>query len=583
MGYGEIRSSARIRKRVNIMFILVVFSFIAGVITVLSPCILPLLPIILSSSVGTKEDSKKPYGIVAGFILSFTFFTLFLALIVKNTGISADSLRLLAVIVIGVFGVSLISDKIQAKFEMLFSKLTKFSPKTQERNGFGGGLLLGLSLGLLWTPCVGPILASVISLAIIGEVSFGALVITLAYSTGTAIPMFMIIKGGSATLKKTPWLVKNSSKIQKVFGVLMVATAIMILFEVDRKFQIILLRKFPNYGTGLTKIEDIKIVKDKLKNFGNSEAVEKGTPANSESMLYPKQGLAPELASDSRWINSEPLTIEELRGKVILVDFWTYSCINCQRTFPYLRQWWEKYRDDGLVIVGVHAPEFEFEKDYDNVLRAANDFGLKYPIVQDNDFKTWRAYNNRYWPAKYLIDKDGFIRFTHFGEGSYDETEKVIQLLLGEAGTKVDSKIDNPNYDNHAKTPETYVGFYRIDRIASPEAAKLNELISFSAPKKLPKNNLAFEGEWYVAGEYANPKSGSNLFLNFNAQKVFLVMNPKTESSEMNVYLDGEFVKKVTVDSDQLYTLVELEQPGTHILKLEFLDDNTEVYAFTFG
>lgn len=247
------------------MILLILFAFLAGVITILSPCILPILPIILTSSIGGENVGKsRPIGVVVGFVLSFTFFTLFLSTIVKISGISADLLRLVSVFVIAGFGLSLLIPQFQVLFEKLFSKLAGFMPNNQNRKGFSGGLLIGLSVGLLWTPCVGPILASVISLAITGAVTFDSFLITLSYALGTAIPMFLVILGGQNALKRVPWLLSNLSIIRKLFGVLMILTAIGIFFNVDRRFQTFILEKFPQYGVGLTSLEDNNLVKNEL-------------------------------------------------------------------------------------------------------------------------------------------------------------------------------------------------------------------------------------------------------------------------------------------------------------------------------
>jgi hypothetical protein len=259
---------------------------------------------------------------------------------------------------------------------------------------------------------------------------------------------------------------------------------------------------------------------------------------------------------------------------------------------PYLREWNEKYKDKGLVIIGVHAPEFEFEKNEKNVGTAIKDFNLTYPIVQDNDFATWRAYGNQYWPAKYFIDAEGNIRYHHFGEGAYDESEKVIQELLTEAGARnVSSKIENPTYEVHAETPETYVGYGRIDHFASPESIQEDALATYSAPSDLGTNEMAYEGKWNVMEEYANPQKGAKLYFKFDAQEVFLVMRSKGTPSKVKVYVDEkmQFFGKdvsdgtVTINEDTLYKLIKLPSPGTHTLRLEFEDDNAELYAFTFG
>lgn len=416
------------------MILLIIFAFIAGLVTVLSPCILPILPLILSSSLGGEHIGKaRPLGVIVGFVASFTVFTLFLSTLVSLTGIPADTLRLVSVGVIAFLGVSFLIPRFQILLEKVFSRLTGLVPKQTKRKGFGSGLLVGFSLGLLWTPCVGPILASVISLALSGNVTWAAFFITLAYALGTALPMLLIMWGGRELLMRVPWLMRNTGNIQKAFGVLMILTAIAIYTNFDRKFQTYIITTFPQYGAGLTKLEDKAFLREELDQLNNRTDAK--NPEKSSSDILLSKGIpAPEIIPGGVWMNSSPLSLQELRGKVVLIDFWTYSCINCQRTLPYLKKWHEKYADKGLVIIGVHSPEFEFEKAEKNVRKAVQDFGLMYPIVQDNNFATWRNYNNRYWPAKYFIDKDGNIRHSHFGEGAYDESEEVIQTLLEEAG-----------------------------------------------------------------------------------------------------------------------------------------------------
>lgn len=575
------------------MILLVVFAFLAGIVTILSPCILPILPIILSSSFGGKEIGRaRPIGVVAGFVASFTFFTLFLSTIVRISGISADTLRFFSVIVIALFGISFLIPQFQLLVEKLFSKLARFAPQSNTKTGFGSGFLIGLSLGLLWTPCVGPILASIISLAITGAVTLDAFIITLAYSLGTAIPMFAIMIGGQNFLRRVPWLLANSVNIQKAFGVLMIVTALGILTNMDRKFQTFILDRFPQYGVGLTKFEDNELIRKELLEMGGKEVPEEDIGKPMFDLLQPKGTKAPQIIPGGVWFNSSPLTLEELKGKVVVIDFWTYSCINCQRTFPYLRAWWDKYKDKGLVIIGVHSPEFEFEKNKENVAKAISDFKLTYPIVQDNNFETWRAYNNRYWPAKYFIDKEGFIRYSHFGEGGYDESERVIQELLKETGAKdIAPNINNPSYQVYAETPEIYLGYGRIDNFASPEPIIPDKVFSYTSPSTLPKNNVSFEGKWLVMEEYATPQKGAKLYLNFEAKEVFLVTRTSGNPAKVKVYIDdkiqyfGEDNKSgiVTVEGDRLYKLINLPAPGRHILILEFEDSNAQLFAFTFG
>jgi cytochrome c biogenesis protein CcdA/thiol-disulfide isomerase/thioredoxin len=584
------------------MFIILTFAFLAGIVTILSPCILPILPIILSGSL--TGGKKRPLGIITGFILSFTFFTLFLSTIVRATGISADLLRHIAVAVVFAFGVSLLMPSFQLWMEQLFARLASIASantaKTNNKSDFLGGILVGISLGLVWAPCVGPILASVISLALTGTVTASAFFITLAYSVGTAIPMFAITYGGRNLLNRVPWLTANTGTIQKTFGILMITTALAIFLNWDRQFQTYILSTFPNYGVGLTKFEDNALVQKALDTLHNkpTDTSYVGKPMND--VIDTQMNGAAEIIPGGKWFNlpaeTEALSIKDLRGKVVLVDFWTYTCINCIRTLPYLKNWYAKYKDSGLVILGVHTPEFEFEKSAANVQKAIDDFGLQYPIVQDNDYATWTAYRNRYWPAKYLIDKNGNVRYTHFGEGAYDETEHAIQTLLKETGVTIVATMNNPAYRVYARTPELYLGYQRLSHFASRERITPNKDTIYTIPDVMPPSTVAYGGTWNLGSEYAQPRDGASLMLHFDASEVFLVMRPNgtNVNGGIKVYLDNEPVQpqyqgddvensNVKITTDRLYKLIKLPQPGEHILKIEILDPDIELYAFTFG
>lgn len=567
------------------MLLLSLFAFIGGFVTILSPCILPILPIVLSSAIGGK---RKPFGIITGFIFSFTFFTLALTYLVNLFDLDPSFLRTLAVIVIFLFGLSLVIPWFQKKIELLFSRFASRAPSTNNQ-GFLGGVLVGLSIGIIWTPCVGPILASVITLALTESVTLNSVIITLAYAAGTAIPMFAILVGGRKLLDSIPGLNRNLGNIQKAFGVLMILTAIGIYFNVDRSFQAWVLNTFPQYGTGLTSIEDNDLVKQELDKLdGEQESLNK--PTNNQA-LVDNEGVAPEIIPGGEWFNTDPLKLADLKGKVVVVDFWTYTCINCIRTLPYLNSWHEAYADDGLVIIGVHTPEFEFEKDADNLAEAIADFDIKYPVVQDNDYSTWRAYKNRYWPAKYIIDKNGLIRYHHFGEGEYDETEAIIRELLAEDGSQVTGSANAPDEgQNYARTPETYLGYGRMQYLTSKQNVIPGAAYGYSYAQP-SENRFSFEGEWKVLEEYAQASEGSKLYLNFEAKDVYLVMmNTTNQSAQVEVTLDtedglGTDVQDgvVSIEENRLYDLVNLKSPGRHVLQIEFLDPGIQVFAFTFG
>lgn len=570
------------------MFVLIIFAFLAGIVTILSPCVLPVLPIVLSGTVGGGK--RKPFGIVIGFILSFTFFTLALSSIVHSAGISADALRTVSVIVISFFGLSLILPQFQILVERFFSRFANLTSGKSDMNaGVWSGVLTGFSLGLIWTPCVGPILASVITLAASSSVSFATFLITFAYAFGTAIPMFFIMFSGRLLFQKVPWLLPNSAKIQKIFGVLMVVTAVGIFFNFDRQFQTYVLHAFPQYGSGLTKIETNQLVTNALDHLNQN-------PSRLQNEdQYP---LAPEFIPGGEWINTPPLTLQNLKGKVVLVDFWTYTCINCIRTLPYTKAWYEKYKDQGFVLVGVHSPEFEFEKNVDNVKKAVKDFGITYPVMQDNNFATWKAYNNRYWPAEYLIDAQGRVRHTHFGEGEYDETEKAIQELLEEAGKTVNSSMVSGSEQTPTgpQSPETYLGSGRMEYYYPSQKLPVGSK-NFVLSGSLPEDTFDLGGSWRIEKEHSVTAVGSSIEYNFSANKVFLVLRPGMSGGQgkVRIMIDGKKVDgtnqgsdvidgTVTVNNDKLYNLIDLKnKSGRHILHLDFDTSGIEVFAFTFG
>lgn len=566
------------------MILLILFAFLAGFVTILSPCILPILPIVLSGSL--SGGKRRPLGVVTGFVGSFTFFTLFLSVIVRNTGIPADFMRNLAIVLVFVFGIFLVIPQAQVLFEKLVSKLSSLQKtNTNTNTGFFGGVIVGLSLGLVWAPCVGPILASIITLSITSQISLGAVLITLAYAIGTAIPMLIVTHSGRKIFEKVPWLLAHTTQIQQIFGVLMIFTAVGLFLNVDIKFQKYILDTFPQYGVGLTQFEDRPEIQKQLDQLLDPNKSDTKQEKDSEQLLLKSGNKAPGFQNETSWINSEPLNLEtDLKGKVVLIDFWTYTCINCIRTFPYLREWYNSYHDKGFEIIGVHSPEFEFEKEFSNVANAAKEHELLYPIVQDNEFKIWRAYSNRYWPAHYLIDKNGDIRYTHFGEGKYVETENAIRALLDEA------PIEKPEDELSRKiqTPETYLGYERASSYTSENPIQLDKEVSYPQIGKLPNDAVGLEGNWTVGPESITANmDNAKLKLNFLATNVYLVLHPSAnsqEKSDVTVYLDGKLLKTIKVDTANKYDIVDLgaNEYGRHQLELNF-SKGVSAFAFTFG
>jgi cytochrome c biogenesis protein CcdA/thiol-disulfide isomerase/thioredoxin len=567
------------------MALLVAFAFLAGLVTVLSPCILPVLPAILSGGVGGGRS--RPWGVVTGFVLSFALLTLALSALVKLTGLDPDLLRYLAAALVLAFGLATALPFLRDRFELLASKLLSrnASATRASRAGFLPGLALGLGLGAVWTPCVGPIMASVITLALSRSVDSGAALITLAYALGTALPLFLVMAGGRALLARAPWVSRRSSSIQRAFGFLMIATSVALFTGADRAFSAWVLKVLPNYGSGLTAIEDTKVVRAELAKRG---AETQATPAQAVPAL--KAGASdPFSLSNGAWINTSPLSLASLKGKVVLVDFWTYSCINCVRTLPFLRAWNERYAGAGLVIVGVHSPEFAFERSEANVRRAVAELGVSWPVVQDNAYGIWNAFHNSYWPAHYLFDRSGKLVETRSGEGGYPETEAAIANALGLRAPVLAPPRDaatsgSSGLGPEVLTPETYLGYGRGERLASPEDVKTDAASTYSAPTSLANDRWAFEGPWTVKKEYSESVAGSSLELRYRGARVYLVAGPVQdgEAAKAKVYLDGSPVSSLSIDADRMYEVLEMPSQAGGLARIVF-DGPVRVYSFTFG
>lgn len=572
------------------MIILLLFAFLAGFITILAPCIWPLLPIVLSASSG--QGQRRPLGITLGVMTSFTIFTLSISYLEKLFHFDANVFRLFAVIVIAFFGFMMIVPAWGTAFENAINRiLSPFQNKLQKQGaGFGAGYATGFSIGLVWAPCAGPILATIATLAATQAVDIKVIMVTLAYVTGLGIPLFIFAMVGSKVFSKMRQVNRYTGIIQKIFGLIMIMAALLIYTNYDKTIQVKILEIFPSYGNFLNTIENNDVVAKELSALRGDTHV--GKPAAYLSDL----GEAPDFTGITEWLNSNALTIESLRGKVVLIDFWTYSCINCVRTLPHVTRWYETYKSKNFVVIGVHTPEFAFEKNVNNVKNALQQFKINYPVALDNDYGTWKAYKNRFWPAKYLIDAKGRLRYSHFGEGSYQETENAIRALIKESGNALDinpvATVDLT--PQHKRTLETYLGSQRIERLVSYEDFTGEPQI-FTRPKDLARDTFAYEGTWDVRPQYAKAFKGSNLEFNFTASKVFLVISPGTIGNQIKVTLDGKVVDQsnagvdvnngiMTLDQERLYHLIDLKgKVGNHLLRLEFEQDGIAVYAFTFG
>ncbi len=564
------------------MIILLFFSFLAGLVTVLSPCILPILPLLLASGVGSGRF--RPIGVILGFTVSFAFFTLTLTSLAHAFGISPDFLRYAAIVIMIFFGCTLFFPRFEQMLVRYFSGIARIGNVIQGKSslvgsGFLSGIVLGIALGLIWTPCAGPILAAISTLAATRAITSAAVLITLMYSLGAALPMFLIAYGGSKIVSSARMVSTYAEIIRKCFGLLMIFAALAIAFHVDVILQQFTLNYFP-----MITFEDTSLIKKELEKVVIKEV------NNPLGGILESQ--APDFVGIADWINTEPLSLTTLRGKVILVDFWTYSCINCVRTLPVLKQWYADYKDKGFVLVGVHTPEFAFEKNIKNVQDAVKRFGIEYPVALDSNYETWRAYNNRYWPAHYLIDQQGAIKERHFGEGGYQETENAIRALLG-LGAK--GMVETPIQLRKAQTPELYLGFARAQQYQTSPAIQQNQKIDYSYQEPLANDYIGLKGAWYVTPEYIKSEGDmSRMDLNFIANRVYLVMQ-SDEPRAVHVMFDNEEVAhnyhsvdmneqgEILVHEARMYDILDLRgDNGRHTLSL-LMPSGVSAYAFTFG
>jgi cytochrome c biogenesis protein CcdA/thiol-disulfide isomerase/thioredoxin len=538
------------------VIVLLGIGLLAGFITALSPCVLPVLPILLAGG----ATGRKPLRIIAGLVGSFVVFTLFAIWILSKLGLPDDLLRWLAIGMLFLLATTLIVPQLARLLERPFARLTRY------RAG-GGGFLLGASLGLVFTPCAGPVLGTISTVAAEQRFGWRAILLTVAYAVGAGVPMLLIAFGGKAASVR---LRAHDSQLRLASGALIGLVAVGLSFNLDTR----LATHIPGYVTSIqNSVEGGSTASKQLAKITGAKALV--AKSNSTSAL-PNYGLAPALVPGGDWFNSPPLTLQQLRGKVVLIDFWTYSCINCLRTLPHLEAWYSAYHSKGLEIIGVHTPEFAFEHVASNVKAAVKRLGVQYPVVQDNNYRTWDAYSNQYWPAEYLIDRTGHIRHYDFGEGSYSQTESLIRELLDDKGAKAKSVPDMTPME--LSTPESYLGYQRIARYAG-SSLHPNMLSTYAFPKNLVQDDLAYAGQWTVQSQRIVAGKDARLRIHYVGKDVYLVLGGM---GKVNVLLGNAVTKTVDVDSYRLYTLRSTTTAADATLELHFTP-GVQAYAFTFG
>ncbi|MBP9773650.1 MAG: redoxin domain-containing protein [Candidatus Peribacteraceae bacterium] len=602
--------------------------FFAGMLTILLPCILPLVPIVLGVTVSSR-NKWQPLITVLGVLVSFVGFNFLLIVVLKQFVALADYTRIGAYYVLLLMGIGFVFHKREITFPAAIAGALFFYDKgwpavvvaaiigviAMEIGGrVGTGIqqlgtdvqnktratlgssyityfIIGLTLGLVWVPCAGPALAFALTL-VREKPGAEAFALLLAYGAGACVPLLIIGYGGRYMLSSARLLNKYTERIKLIFGVIMILSAIAFRLDLFTSIQVYLAEN-TSIGTIGTDIEQ-KLFKQEMPDAPLPPTVTTTMSASSKNSMklptLPKLIRAPEFTELGPWHNSEPFTLASQKGKVVLVDFWTYSCINCIRTLPYIQGYWDKFKDTGkFTLIGVHSPEFIFEKDEKNVAGAIKKRGLTYPTAQDNNFGTWKAFANRYWPAKYLIDADGYIRYTHFGEGAYDETDLAIQSLLQEAGVKVDGKAEEVVQAGRKGdvSPETYIGSRSWpvfgNKFGDPDASKA---YTYTAPTKTELNKFYLVGNWMLVDQeqqtLQSPEGEIRMRFTGSEMNLVLGLDEGVESVNADILIDGKLSKSITIDMHDLYNLYKGDY-GEHEMILKLHGKGAQAYAFTFG
>ena len=571
---------------------LILLAYLGGVLTIVSPCILPVLPFVFAR--GGRPFLTGTLPLLAGMVVMFAAVAS-LAAVGGGWAVSANQYgRIAAMILLALFALTLLSrtlaDRLTRPLVALGSRL---SNDASTGGGAGASFLLGVATGLLWAPCAGPILGLVLTGAAISGASAQTTLLLLAYALGAATSLALALLVGGRVFQSMKQSLGAGEWVRRALGVLVLMGVAAIAFGFDTGF----LARLSLANT--TRFEQGLI--DML------HPTQRAKPVAVAGSRLPVEGHMPELGGATGWLNTPPLTRQSLRGKVVLVDFWTYSCINCLRALPYIRAWWEKYKDHGLVVLGVHAPEFAFEKDPANVKKAVESLGVTYPVALDSKLAIWQGFNNQYWPAHYFIDAEGRIRAHHFGEGEYDQSERILQTLLKEAGNRnVPGGIVDPEKsgtlaaadENDMQSPETYLGYGRGTNFAS-NTPQPDRPADYRTPYPLGPNQWGLSGRWTIGEEKSvSDAAGAKISFYFHARDLHLVLGPAMDAKPVRfkVSLDGQVPGAMhgvdadaagngTVTGQRLYQLIRQKdgQVSDHTFTIEFLDPGVEAYSFTFG
>lgn len=565
------------------MTTLILIGLAGGLITSVSPCVLPMLPIVFfATGAGEAERVEgkrdwRPVIIIAGLATGFSIIMLLGATLLSLLGLPDDFLRWAGVVLLAIVGLGMLVPALGHLLERPFYRL----PKVTGTNG--GPFLLGLGLGTLYVPCAGPVLAAITVAGATGEIGVRTVVLTVAFAVGASLPLLVFAAAGANIRSRIQAFRSRATMFRTIGGVVLLGLAVGLVFNLPQVLQ----KAVPNYTAGVEqKLADNKTLQGALAPYETEEnkQLSRCTPGDDE---LADCGPAPKLRGTGQWFNTdgEEPSLADLRGKVVLLDFFAYSCINCQRDQPYIQKWAETYEDSGLTVLGIHSPEFAFEKKAGNLADALKKEGTSYPVVQDNDLATWTAYRNRYWPAKYLIDRDGTVRAITFGEGHYDRTESLLRQLLTEGGETTDlpdpvTDVSDPGLSS-GRTPELYLADNRPGYVGMPRYLEPKATRYAFADDGQPLDTYGLAGRWTATNESITAGSGdAKVRLHFKAANVYHVLAGK---GTVTVSRPGQPDRTVKVNgTPNLYPLIEGDDVVDETITLTYSSGVT-AYTFTFG
>ncbi|HXL88903.1 MAG TPA: cytochrome c biogenesis protein DipZ [Streptosporangiaceae bacterium] len=562
---------------------LVLIGIVAGFLAGISPCILPVLPVVLVAGASSPAGTETPQGppraglarslaVIGGLVLSFSIIVLAGSEILSLLHLPQDALRDAGIALLAVVGLGYLIPPLGRLLERPFARV-----RTRQPSGRTGGFLLGLAIGVVYVPCAGPVLAALAVVGATHRVGLTAVILTAAFAVGTAVPLLAVALAGGQLTSRIGAIRRKAPQLRLIGGVVLVIMAVVISTNALAGLQ----RDVPGYADALQGSAKVRDQLNALTGVKHTTL----SSCNSSATTLVNCGPAPNFTGITAWLNTpggKPLSLSELRGKVVLVDFWTYSCINCQRTLPHVETWYKDYAKDGFVVVGVHTPEFAFEHVVSNVRAQAAALGVRYPVAVDDNYATWNAYDNEYWPADYLIDAQGNVRSVHFGEGGYSTTEQLIRQLLQAAHPTVSlpPPSDVPNLTPTGElSPETYVGYQRLQYLDPDDAVEGSPAV-YHFPATLPLGALGLAGTWTDNSEEATAGTGAEMELGFLAQDVYLVLSGK---GTLDVSIDGHHTQTIDVSGvPRLYTLYQAGSATQGTLQLH-ASPGIEAYDFTFG